>query len=104
MSGQERREQLLDVGRTLFAEKGFEVVTVEEIVDVLDSRVTVTLPSWIVSAIAVVPGGAHPSYAHGYSERDNGFYVAWEEIARDRETFSTWADENILRRQSAGVS
>lgn len=80
------------------------IVTVEEIVDVLDSRVTVTLPSWIVSAIAVVPGGAHPSYAHGYSERDNGFYVAWEEIARDRETFSTWADENILRRQSAGVS
>ncbi|MFZ4485841.1 MAG: TetR family transcriptional regulator [Candidatus Nanopelagicales bacterium] len=31
MSGQERREQLLDVGRKLFAEKGFEVVTVEEI-------------------------------------------------------------------------
>ena len=80
------------------------IVTVEEIVDVLDSRVTVTLPSWVVSAIAVVPGGAHPSYAHDYSERDNGFYVAWEGIARDRETFITWADENILRRQSAGVS
>lgn len=31
MTGQERREQLLDVGRTLFAEKGFEVVSVEEI-------------------------------------------------------------------------
>jgi AcrR family transcriptional regulator len=31
MSGQERREQLLDVGRKLFAEKGFEVVSVEEI-------------------------------------------------------------------------
>jgi len=80
------------------------IVTVEEIVDVLDSRVTVTLPSWVVSAIAVVPGGAHPSYAHGYSERDNDFYVAWEEIARDRETFNTWADANILRRQSASVS
>ena len=79
------------------------IVTVEEIVDVLDSRVTVTLPSWVVSAIAVVPGGAHPSYAHGYSERDNGFYVAWEEIARDRETFTSWADEFIVRRQSAGV-
>ena len=79
------------------------IVTVEEIVDVLDSRVTVTLPSWVVSAIAVVPGGAHPSYAHDYSERDNGFYVAWEEIARDRETFTSWADEFIVRRQSAGV-
>jgi len=31
MSGQERREQLLNVGRTLFAEKGFEAVSVEEI-------------------------------------------------------------------------
>ena len=31
MTGQERREQLLDVGRTLFAEKGFEAVSVEEI-------------------------------------------------------------------------
>ena len=79
------------------------IVTVEEIVDVLDSRVTVTLPSWVVSAIAVVPGGAHPSYAHDYSERDNGFYVAWEEIARDRETFTSWADEFIVPRQSAGV-
>jgi len=31
MSGQERREQLLDVGRKLFAEKGFDAVSVEEI-------------------------------------------------------------------------
>ena len=31
MTGQERREQLLNVGRKLFAEKGFETVTVEEI-------------------------------------------------------------------------
>jgi AcrR family transcriptional regulator len=31
MTGQERREQLLSVGRKLFAEKGFESVTVEEI-------------------------------------------------------------------------
>ena len=31
MSGHERREQLLDVGRKLFAEKGFEAVSVEEI-------------------------------------------------------------------------
>ena len=31
MSGRERREQLVDVGRKLFAEKGFEAVTIEEI-------------------------------------------------------------------------
>ena len=71
------------------------IVTVEEIVDVLDSRVTVTLPSWVVSAIAVIPGGAHPSYAHGYSERDNDFYVTWEEISRDRESFDAWMQANI---------
>ena len=31
MTGKERREQLIVVGRTLFAEKGFEAVSVEEI-------------------------------------------------------------------------
>ncbi|MCD9144504.1 MULTISPECIES: TetR/AcrR family transcriptional regulator [Streptomyces] len=31
MTGAERREQLLDIGRTLFAEKGFEGTSVEEI-------------------------------------------------------------------------
>jgi AcrR family transcriptional regulator len=31
MTGKERREQLIDVGRTLFADKGFDAVTIEEI-------------------------------------------------------------------------
>ncbi|WP_189061030.1 TetR/AcrR family transcriptional regulator [Longimycelium tulufanense] len=31
MTGKERREQLLDVGRALFAEKGFEAASIEEI-------------------------------------------------------------------------
>jgi AcrR family transcriptional regulator len=31
MTGRERREQLLDVGRTLFAAKGFEATSIEEI-------------------------------------------------------------------------
>ncbi|MFJ6464310.1 TetR family transcriptional regulator [Streptomyces sp. NPDC091387] len=31
MTGKERREQLLDIGRTLFADKGFEGTSVEEI-------------------------------------------------------------------------
>jgi glutaconate CoA-transferase subunit A len=42
-----------------------------------------------------VPGGAHPSYAHGYYERDNRFYQAWDPIARDRETFTAWIDQYI---------
>jgi AcrR family transcriptional regulator len=33
MSGKERREQLLDVGRTLFADKGFDGTSVEEIAE-----------------------------------------------------------------------
>ena len=44
------------------------------------------LPRWTVTAIAVVPGGAFPSYAHGYYKRANAFYIAWDAIARDRET------------------
>lgn len=71
------------------------IVTVEEIVDELDPRVTVRLPAWVVTAIAQVPRGAHPSYAHGYYERDNAFYLAWDEVSRDRASFSAWIDLHI---------
>ena len=50
----------------------------------------VVLPSWVVDAVCVVPGGAHPSYAAGYSERDNAYYEAWDAIGRDREAFGEW--------------
>ena len=51
------------------------VVTVEEIVDSLPPTPgAVVLPAWAVSYVAAAPGGAHPSYALGYSARDNGFY------------------------------
>ena len=72
------------------------VVTVEEIVDELDSRPgALVLPGWTVTFVARVPGGAHPSYALGYSVRDNDYYVAWDAIARDRETFTRWLDEQV---------
>jgi glutaconate CoA-transferase, subunit A len=72
------------------------VVTVEEIVGRLDPRPeAVVLPSWTVSYVAHVPGGAHPSYALGYSVRDNDYYVAWDAIARDRDAFSHWLDEHV---------
>jgi glutaconate CoA-transferase subunit A len=67
------------------------VVTVEQIVDVLDARPdAVVLPAWAVSYVAEVPGGAHPSYALGYSDRDNDYYAAWDEISRDRDRFTAW--------------
>jgi len=73
------------------------IVTVEEIVDVLVPRPGgVVLPSWAVSYVAQAPGGAHPSYALGYSSRDNDYYVAWTAISRDRERFRRWVETEIL--------
>ena len=76
------------------------LVTVEEIVDGFGPRSanTVILPSWTVGAIACVPGGAHPSYAHGYYKRDNAYYKAWDAIACDRDTFLAWMKANVLER------
>jgi len=71
------------------------IVTVEEIVPSLSSKATVVIPSWVINAIAVVPRGAHPSYAHGYYARDNDFYQDWEAISRDIEVFNSWIDTNI---------
>ncbi|SDZ18073.1 glutaconate CoA-transferase subunit A [Amycolatopsis xylanica] len=67
------------------------LVTVEEIVDELEPRPgAVVLPAWVVTAVAEVPGGASPSYAAGYYERDNGAYQAWDAISRDRAEFTKW--------------
>jgi glutaconate CoA-transferase, subunit A len=76
------------------------LVTVEEIVEDFGPRSAnaVILPSWTVGAIACVPGGAHPSYAHGYYKRDNAYYKAWDAIARDRETFLAWMKANVLEQ------
>lgn len=74
------------------------IVTVEEIVDELapPSPNSVVLPTWAVTAVSHVPGGAFPSYAHGYYPRSNAFYIGWDEIARDRESFAAWIKENVL--------
>lgn len=74
------------------------VVTVEEIVDDFSDvhPNACVLPHWTIKAIAVVPGGAHPSYAHGYYDRDNASYLAWDKIAADRDAFRAWMEENVL--------
>jgi glutaconate CoA-transferase subunit A len=72
------------------------VVTVEEIVDDLSPQPgAVVLPGWTVSYVAHVPGGSGPSYALGYSVRDNDYYVAWDAIGRDRAAFTRWLDEQV---------
>jgi glutaconate CoA-transferase subunit A len=73
------------------------IVTVEEVVDKLDGRFTsIVLPHWILTAVCVVPHGAHPSYAQGYYVRDNGFYTEWDTIARERASFQAWIDEYVV--------
>ena len=73
------------------------IVTVEEIVPELEQRPGgVVLPSWAIDAVCVAPGGAHPSYAHGYYDRDNAFYLEWDAISRDRETFLEWMRRHVL--------
>jgi len=72
------------------------VVTVEEIVDALDPRPgAIVLPAWAVGYVALAPGGAHPSYALDYTDRDNDFYLAWDAISRDRDAFVRWLDEHV---------
>jgi glutaconate CoA-transferase, subunit A len=73
------------------------IVTVEEVVPELTPRPgAVFLPSWVVHAVSPAPGGAHPSYAHGYYDRDNAFYQAWDGISRERETFTAWMRRHVL--------
>lgn len=75
------------------------IVTVEEIVDELNppSPNSVVLPTWAITAVSLVPGGAFPSYAQGYYSRSNAFYIAWDEIARDRDSFQAWIEEHVMK-------
>jgi glutaconate CoA-transferase subunit A len=50
------------------------------------------LPRWVVTRVAAVPGGARPSYAQDYYDRDNDAYRAWDEISRDPEKFAGWLE------------
>jgi glutaconate CoA-transferase, subunit A len=73
------------------------IVTVEEVVDAFEPQFNaVVLPAWTIDSVVVAPGGSHPSYAHGYSSRDNDFYAAWDPVARDRDTFEVWMKEHVM--------
>jgi glutaconate CoA-transferase subunit A len=73
-------------------------------VDELEPRPHSTvLPHWVITAVCTVPNGAHPSYAHGYTTRDNAFYSAWDEIARDRDGFRAWMEEHVMAGEGATV-
>lgn len=72
------------------------IVVCEEIVgdDIIRADPNRTLiPGRIVDAVVPVPGGCHPSFAQGYYDRDNDFYVAWDDISRDPKRLQAWLDE-----------
>jgi len=72
------------------------IVTVEEIVpeSVIRSDPDRTvIPGFLVDAVVEVPWGAHPSYAQGYYDRDNKFYVEWDEISKDLKRARAWLEE-----------
>ena len=75
------------------------VVVVEELVDedVIRSDPNRTLiPGMIVNAVVHEPWGAHPSYVQGYYDRDNAFYVEWEEISKDAARLDQYLDEFVF--------
>ena len=84
-----QKEAVLAAARSL--------VTVERIVGELAPRPGgVVIPGWVIDAVAEAPAGSRPSYAHGITERDNGFYREWDAISRDRESFRAWMEEHVL--------
>jgi glutaconate CoA-transferase subunit A len=93
---------ILGVHKEVVLASARSLVTVEEVVDTLDPRPgAIVLPTWAVDYVAEVPDGAHPSYAHGYYERDNAYYQAWDEISRDRDAFSRWLETDVLAAPEA---
>jgi len=75
------------------------IVVVEELVDETVVRADpnrTIIPGLIVDAVVVEPFGAHPSYAQGYYDRDNRFYLEWEAISRDPAALAGWLDEWVL--------
>jgi glutaconate CoA-transferase, subunit A len=72
------------------------IVVVEELVDAEVVRADpnrTLIPGIKVDAVVVCPRGAHPSYAQGYYDRDNRFYLEWDRISRDPKVLSAWLDE-----------
>lgn len=93
-------EGIIGVQKQVVLASRLAIVTVEERVDKFENLHpnACVLPHWTIDAIAVVPRGAAPSYAHGYYERDNAFYIEWERLSSDRAAFLQWLDASVMNR------
>lgn len=91
-------EGIVGIQKEVVLASTVSVVTVEEVVDELaaPSMNSCVVPGWAIDVVAEVPGGARPSYAHGYYDRDNAFYLEWDDIAADRDGFRTWMQEHVV--------
>jgi glutaconate CoA-transferase subunit A len=75
------------------------IVVVEELVDQAAIRADpnrTLIPGLIVDAVVVEPWGAHPSYAQGYYDRDNEFYIGWEPTSRDPAALDRYLDDFVF--------
>jgi glutaconate CoA-transferase subunit A len=75
------------------------ILTAEEIVEesIIRSDPNRTLiPGIVVDAVCHVPFACHPSYAQGYYDRDNEFYLKWDKISESQDSVKNWLDEWIL--------
>jgi glutaconate CoA-transferase subunit A len=79
------------------------IVVVEEIVDEAvirrDPNRTV-IPGVAVDAVVAEPFGCHPSFAQGYYDRDNAFYLDWDRIAREPASLDAWLEEWVYGLES----
>lgn len=72
------------------------IVVVEEVVDEAVIRADpnrTLIPGLVVDAVVHEPYGAHPSYVQGYYDRDNDFYLQWDELSRDEAVTRAWLEE-----------
>ena len=89
---------LLGVQREAAFASQHVIVVVEELVDerlIRSDPNRTVIPGMIVDAVVVEPWGAHPSYAQGYYDRDNDFYVAWEDVSRSPDRLARYLDEFV---------
>jgi len=87
----EQKESAFAAGRV--------ILTAEEIVDeaVIRSDPNRTLiPGFIVAAVCHVPYASHPSYAQGYYDRDNDFYLKWDKTSESAGAVKSYLDEWVF--------